>query len=133
LNIKTQMGWASFLVALSAFNSPVEAAIAPPIDQTTPTEISQPSIEGRLTRISATLKAKESQLPDNASETPANGDIAIGWVNGRGGGSFVNRRGGGGWGNGWRDGGGFFNSRPWGNGGFLNSPGWRNGGFVNRF
>jgi rSAM-associated Gly-rich repeat protein len=131
LNIKTQMGWASFLVALSAFSSPVEAAIAPLIE--TATTQTQSSIEGRLTRISATLKAKESQLPNNASEVPGNGDIAIGWVNGRGGGSFVNRRGGGGWGNGWRDGGGFFNSRPWGNGGFLNSPGWRNGGFINRF
>jgi rSAM-associated Gly-rich repeat protein len=132
LNIKTQMGWASFLVALSAFSSPVDAAIAPSINQTATTQI-QSSIEGRLTRISARLKAKEGQLPNNASEVPGNGDIAIGWVNGRGGGSFVNRRGGGGWGNGWRDGGGFFNSRPWGNGGFLNSPGWRNGGFLNRF
>jgi rSAM-associated Gly-rich repeat protein len=132
LNIKTQMGWASFLVALSAFSSPVDAVIAPLIDQTA-TPQTQSSIEGRLTRISASLKAKESQLPNNASEVPGNGDIAIGWVNGRGGGSFVNRRGGGGWGNGWRDGGGFFNSRPWGNGGFLNSPGWRNGGFLNRF
>ena len=132
MNIKTQMGWASFLVALSAFSSPVDAAIAPQISPTATTQ-TQSSIEGRLTRISATLKAKESQLPNNASEVPGNGDIAIGWVNGRGGGSFVNRRGGGGWGNGWRDGGGFFNSRPWGNGGFLNSPGWRNGGFLNRF
>ena len=132
MNIKTQMGWASFLVALSAFSSPVDAAIAPLIDQTA-TPQTQSSIEGRLTRISASLKAKESQLPNNASEVPGNGDIAIGWVNGRGGGSFVNRRGGGGWGNGWRDGGEFFNSRPWGNGGFLNSPGWRNGGFLNRF
>lgn len=132
MNIKTQMGWASFLVALSAFSSPVDAAIAPLIDQTV-TPQTQSSIESRLTRISASLKAKESQLPNNASEVPGNGDIAIGWVNGRGGGSFVNRRGGGGWGNGWRDGGGFFNSRPWGNGGFLNSPGWRNGGFLNRF
>lgn len=132
MNIKTQMGWASFLVALSAFSSPVDAAIAPQISSTATTQ-TQSSIEGRLTRISASLKAKESQLPNNASEVPGNGDIAIGWVNGRGGGSFVNRRGGGGWGNGWRDGGGFFNSRPWGNGGFLNSPGWRNGGFLNRF
>ena len=116
MNIKTQMGWASFLVALSAFSSPVKAAIAPPIDQTATMEISQSSIEGRLTRISATLKEKESQLPDNASENPAIGDIAIGWINGRRGG-FVNRRygggwrNGGGWGNGWRDGGGFLNRR----------------------
>jgi rSAM-associated Gly-rich repeat protein len=133
LNIKTQMGWASFLVALSAFNLPVDAAIAPQASPTATTQTQSSSIENRLTRISATLKAKESQLPNNTSEVPGNGDIAIGWVNGRGGGSFVNRRGGGGWGNGWRDGGGFFNSRPWGNGGFLNSPGWRNGGFLNRF
>ena len=111
MNIKTQMGWASFLVAVSAFNLPVDAAIAPPTDQTAPTEITQPSIEGRLTRISATLKSRESQLPNESSETPANGEIAIGWVNGRGGGSFVNRRGGGGWGNGWSDGGGFLNRR----------------------
>jgi rSAM-associated Gly-rich repeat protein len=133
LNIKTQMGWASFLVALSAFNLPVDAAIAPQISPTATTQTQSSSIENRLTRISATLKAKESQLPES-SETPSDGNLALGWANGRGGGGFVNapiRRGG--WGNGWRDGGGFFNSRPWGNGGFLNSPGWRNGGFLNRF
>jgi rSAM-associated Gly-rich repeat protein len=111
LNIKTQMGWASFLVALSAFSSPVDAAIAPKASPTATTQTQSSSIENRLTRISASLKAKEGQLPNNASEVPGNGDIAIGWVNGRGGGSFVNRRGGGGWGNGWRDGGGFFNSQ----------------------
>ena len=129
MNIKTQMGWASFLVALSAFHLPVDAAIATLASETPQT---QSSIEGRLTRISATLKSKESQLPDEASETPVENPIALGWVNGRGGGSFVNRSGGGGWRNGWRDGGGFLNrSRP--NGGWGNGGGWRNGGFFNRY
>lgn len=119
MNIKTQIGWASFLVALSTFNLPVDAAIAPISVQTVTTETAQSSIEGRLTRISSTLKAKESQLPDQLSETPGNGNLALGWANrnGGGGGSFVNANRGGGWrnGNGWRngwgDGGGFFNRR----------------------
>jgi hypothetical protein len=114
MNIKTQMGWASFLVALSAFNLPVDAAIAL---QTSPTTQTQASIESRLTRISATLKTKESQLPDQLSETPGNGNLALGWANRSGGGSFVNANRGGGWrnGNGWRngwsDGSSFFNRR----------------------
>jgi rSAM-associated Gly-rich repeat protein len=116
MNIKTQMGWASFLVALSAFNLPVDAAIAP---QTSPTTQTQASIESRLTQISATLKAKASQLPDNASETHGNGNLALGWANrsGGGGGGFVNANRGGGWRNGnnwrngWSDGGSFFNRR----------------------
>lgn len=117
MNIKTQMGWASFLVALSAFNLPIDATIAP---QFSPTATTQSSIENRLTQISATLKAKASQLPDNASEMPGNANLALGWANagGGGGGSFVNlnrgsgwRNGGGGWRNGWSDGGSFFNRR----------------------
>ncbi len=118
MNIKTQIGWASFLVALSTFNLPVDAAIAPISFQAVTTEIAQPSIEGRLTRISATLKTKESQLPDKLSETPGKGNLALGFANNRGGGSFVNvnrgngwRNGGGSWRNGWSDGGGFFNRR----------------------
>ena len=126
MNIKTQMGWAGFLVALSAFNLPVDAAIAPSVLPTTTTQSSQTSIEGRLSRISSTLKAKESQLPEN-SEQPMTGDLALGWLNG-GGGGFLNRRP---WRNGWGDGGGFFNrgfnNGGWGNGGFGN------GGFWNRF
>lgn len=124
MNIKTQMGWASFLVALSAFNLPVDAAIAPPAALTS-TRPTQTSIEGRLNRISATLKAKESQLP-KAVETPSEDLVALGWANGRGGGGgFVNTRGGG-----WGDrygGGGFANVNPWRNG-------WRDGGsFYNRY
>ena len=118
MNIKTQMGWASFLVALSAFNLPVDAtiaqgssAIAPIPLQAVATETAQPSIEGRLTRISATLKIKESQLPDKISETSGKGNLALGFANARGGGSFVNAGGGGGWRKGWSDGGGFLNRR----------------------
>ena len=117
MNIKTQMGWASFLVAISAFNLPADAAIAPISVQAVTTETAQPSIEGRLTRISSTLKAKESQLPDQLSETPGNENLALGWANRSGGGWFVNAnrgggwRNGGGWGNGWSDGGSFFNRR----------------------
>jgi rSAM-associated Gly-rich repeat protein len=108
MNIKTQMGWASFLVALSAFNLPVDAAIAP---QFSPTATTQSSIENRLTRISATLKAKESQSPEKTSETPGKGNLALGFANVRGGGGFVNANRGGGWRNGWSDGGGFLNRR----------------------
>ena len=125
------MGWASFLIALSAFNLPVDAAIAPD-PSLAPTAQTQSSIENRLIRISATLKSKESQLPDQASETPVGNLLALGWVNGRGGGGFVNRNSGGGWRNGWRDGGGFLN-RSWPNGGWGNGGGWRNGGFFNRY
>ena len=119
MNIKTQMGWASFLMALSAFNLPVDAAIAPPTS-VTPTAQTQSSIEGRLTRISATLKANEGQLPET-SKTPGNNEIAGAWGNGNGRG-FVNAR------PRWRNGG-------WGNGGWGNGGGWRNGGggsFLNR-
>ncbi len=121
MNIKTQMGWASFLVALSAFHLPADAAITQPTDL----PASHSSIESRLTRISVTLKAKESQLPKEV-ETSSEGPVALGWANGRGGGGgFVNARGGG-----WGDrygGGGFANINPWRNG-------WRDGGsFYNRY
>ncbi|MEB3312364.1 MAG: GrrA/OscA1 family cyclophane-containing rSAM-modified RiPP [Snowella sp.] len=133
MNIQTQMSWASFLVALSAFNLPVDAAIAPPASLTAPTHSA--SIEGRLSRISATLKAKESQLPE-ATETqaPTEGPIALGWGNG-GRGTFVNSRRGG-----WGDrygGGGFVNVNPWRNGwrdgGSFWNRGWPNGSFWNRY
>ena len=116
MNIKTQMGWASFLMALSAFNLPVDAAIAPPTS-VTPTAQTQSSIEGRLTRISATLKANESQLPEN-TQTPDDNELARAWANGNG--------------RAWANGGGWRNGNNWRNGGFHNNN-WRNGGgFLNR-
>ncbi len=134
MNIQTQMSWASFLVALSAFNLPVDAAIAPPASLTSPTQSSSTSsIESRLSRISTTLKAKESQLSET-SETPTEGPIALGWANGSGG-RFVNSRRGG-----WGDrygGGGFVNVNPWRNGwrdgGSFWNRGWPNGSFWNRY
>lgn len=121
-----------FLLALSALSIPTMAKAA--------TSECPPAIENRIARITATLRERETQLNEPVQ---SNQEIAIGWGNGRGNRGFVNTgragwgngyRGGFGnvnpWRNGWRDGGGFFNSRPWGNGGgFFNRPG---GNFFNR-
>ena len=85
-----------------------------------PSDITEVGLETRLARIAATLKARESQLPQSVFEIP-NPEIA-GWVNsGRGG--FVNKpyRGGGFLKNrGWRDSGGFL-KRPYRGGTFVKS------------
>lgn len=124
MDIKTQMSWVGFLMALSAINLPANAAIAPQNDLN-PISQTQSSIESRLTRISATLKTHKSQLPET-SQTPINNEIAGAWGNGNGRG-FVNSRPR--WGDGgWRNGG-------WRNGGWRNGGGWLNGGggsFLNR-
>jgi len=91
------------------------------------------SIEGRLRRISAALRARDlidpaAPLPDNAND----GKLALTFVNGpavgfRNGG-FRN----GGWGNGGFRNGGFGNG-GFRNGGWGNGGGFRNGGFLNRW
>lgn len=133
MNLSTKMGWAAFLVALSAFQLPSAEAKGweIPSSQTPTQETTLTSVNDRLARISATLKAKASQLPEAQANLPEDA-IALGWGNIRGGGGFVNvnRPV---WRNGWGDGGGFVN-RSWPNGGWGNGGGWRNGGgFFNRY
>jgi rSAM-associated Gly-rich repeat protein len=86
------------------------------------------SIEARLRRISAALRARESS--DSEAPQPADSsDGKLAWV-------FANAPGvgfrNGGWGN------GGFRNGGWGNGGFRNGGwgnggGFRNGGFLNRW
>ncbi|MEB3189639.1 MAG: GrrA/OscA1 family cyclophane-containing rSAM-modified RiPP [Snowella sp.] len=141
MNLSTKMGWAAFLVALSAFQlPPAEAknydlqASQNATQETSPANVNRSqtgSVQDRLNRISSTLKAKASQLPGTESQIPSDA-IALGWGNLRGGGSFVNLNRPA-WRNGWGDGGGFLN-RSWPNGGWGNGGGWRNGGgFFNRY
>ena len=97
MNLSTKMGWAAFLVALSAFQlPPAEAkncdvqASQNATQETSPANVSGSqtgSVQDRLTRISSTLKAKASQLPEAESQIPSDA-IAIGWGNLRGGGGF---------------------------------------------
>ena len=104
--------WLGFIVALTALNvtKPAEAYQKPVPD------LSNTTLESRLSRISATLRQREQQLPDLSTVDPPDTEVASwlrgrrgGWVNG-GRGSFLNRRR-------WSDRGGFLNR---GGGGFLN-------------
>lgn len=113
MKIKTATGFVGFILSLSALNVAVaEATTASPSPSS---EQSVTTIEKRLSRLSATVKAQQEQLSELAQLPPnigiglgwANGN-GRGWVNGRGGGGWVNGRGGGGWADG---GGGFFNRR----------------------
>jgi rSAM-associated Gly-rich repeat protein len=87
------------------------------------------SIEGRLRRISAALRARDSidpAAPRAADST--DGKLALVFANG----PRVGFRNAGGWGN------GGFRNGGWGNGGFRNGGwgnggGFRNGGFLNRW
>ena len=96
------------------------------------------SIEGRLRRISAALRARDlidpaAPQPDDSSDgKSSDGKLALTFVNGpavgfRNGG-FRN----GGWGNGGFRNGGFGNG-GFRNGGWGNGGGFRNGGFLNRW
>ncbi|MEB3249895.1 MAG: GrrA/OscA1 family cyclophane-containing rSAM-modified RiPP [Merismopediaceae bacterium] len=130
MNFSTRMSWAAFLVTLAALplTSPEPAEAK---DSTAP--VNTVSVGDRLARISSTLQNRAEQLPKGA-EIPTDA-LALGWGNGRGGGTFVNS-GRGGWGN-RSGGGGFGNLNPWRNGwgdggGFINrswpNSGWGNGG-----
>ncbi len=126
MNFSNKMGWMAFLIALSSL--PANPTSAASIENNAPL-----TIENRLTRLSSSFKEKAAQLPEQAPNPE--GDIALGWADGRGNRGFVNGRGGG-WGNGGR--GGFLNSNPWRNGwgdrgSFFNRSPWRNGSFFNRY
>lgn len=124
MNISNRTSFVGFLVALSALSVPsvamganLDAAATSAPSSATPS----PSLEDRLSRLSAALQARAGQLP---TETRDGTELAAGfadsgggrgwidsnrggWVDGHGG-SFVNRNA---WGNGWGDGGGFANWR----------------------
>jgi len=114
----TQIGWTAFIVTLEN-NGPNQ----------------NPTIEGRIARIQSTIKNTNPGLVDGPlPEVPVK--MAVGWGNGRGGGTFVDL-GRGGWGN-RAGGGGFGNINPWRNGwgdrgGFYNRRWPNGGGFVNRW
>lgn len=77
------------------------------------------SIDGRIARVAGALEERERAAEQSIAELKPEGlGAAIAsFLNRRGGGGFVNRGGGGflnrggGWGNGFRNGGGFFNRR----------------------
>ena len=134
MNFSTRMSWAAFLVTLAAL--PLSAPESADAMETMP-PVQPVSVGDRLARISSTLQTKAEQLPQE-SQLPKDA-LALGWGNGRGGGTFVNagrggwgnRSGGGGfanlnpWRNGWGDGGGWVN-RSWPNGGWGNGGRWWN-------
>lgn len=134
-----QLSWTAFLVAIAGVTS--ASAQAATVDHHGPGQGT--TIESRIARINSSLKntaAKANSLensPENASQSPETPmQVAIGWGNGRGGGTFVNL-GRGGWGNG-RGGAGFGNINPWRNGwgdrgGFYNRRWPDGGGFINRW
>ena len=104
----TKITWMSLIVALATLNSPTKTKAHQV--ESLPSNNAQ-MLESRLTKIAATLKERESQIP--ASSTLKKTLEMAGWGNIRGGGGFINNRGGGGFINnrGWRDGGGFLNRR----------------------
>lgn len=139
MNITTYTGLVGFLLALSTLSIPAANAANQP---------ASPSIEGRLNRITAAIRQRESQLQD-AAKPGANLLLAAGFGNGSRGGSFnqagrfgtattpgggsfnnFNRSGGYGGAAGWRDGGGFVNGSSGGGAGFVNGA-YGGAGFVN--
>ena len=119
MDITTKTSLVGLLLTLSALNMPVASA------STTP--LTEPTIEARLTRLSAALRERADQLPD--ALTPEQ-KVAIGWADG-GGRDWANGRG-----RGWADGSGcdWANTRGGGwadghGGGWVNHGGsWVNGG-----
>lgn len=117
--ITTKTGWVAFLITITSLNISVAKADTPK------NTVQDLSLESRLSRIATTIKEREHQLSESSTTQP-DGEIALGWVNGRGNRGFVNTRRGG-WGDGHR--GGFANINPWRNGwvdrgGFFNHRGW---------
>jgi len=117
LNITTHTGLVGFFLALSALQ------ISGTVAATKPTEVTPDppqSIESRLSRLTATIRQRETLLPQDASTSTEILLARSAWGNG-GGGGFANRLGPG----------GFING---GGGGFVNGGGWRNGGgFFNYY
>jgi len=115
VNITTHTGLVGFFLALSALQ--VSGTVA----ATNPTEVMPDppqSIESRLSRLTSTIRQRETLLSPDANSSTAILMANAAWGNG-GGGGFANRLGPGGFVNG-------------GGGGFVNGGGWRNGGgFLN--
>ncbi len=137
MNINTKTSLVGFLLALSTLNSPSTAKTIDEIGKST----AKPSIEQRLNRLNAAIRAREEQLSES-SQSQNSLTVAQGWadgrdrewVNGRRSGWADGRNGGWGnvnpWRNGWSDRGSFYNYNPWRNGaGWVNRSG--DGGFVN--
>ncbi|MFM6190996.1 MAG: GrrA/OscA1 family cyclophane-containing rSAM-modified RiPP [Planktothrix sp.] len=117
MNIQTTTGLVGFLLSLSVLNLTVaEAKTSHPLSKD-----SANTIEQRLSRLSATIKAQEEQQSESIQTRPQDTRIALGWGDGSGR-DWVNGRGGGGWADGsgrdwvngrgggrWADGGGFLN------------------------
>ena len=121
MNITTRTGLVGFFLALSALQISGAAAVTTQASTSDSTTDTTQTVEGRLARLTAAIRQRETLLPKEAA-IPAEVQIALGFANG-GGGGFANRTGGGGWVNG--RGGGFVNVHPWRNawvngGGFYN-------------
>jgi rSAM-associated Gly-rich repeat protein len=121
MKITTPISLFGFLLALSALNAPTadasnQSSIPPQATDTAQT------IDSRLSKLSAAIRQRETLLPTGDADNftiPADVLVAgVAWGNGGGGAAFRNggggaafRNGGGGWGNGFRNGGGFVNVR----------------------
>ena len=121
MKITTPISLFGFLLALSALNA--QAADASKQSSAIPqaTDTAQ-TIDSRLSKLSAAIRQRENLVPTGDADnftTPAGILLAgVAWGNGGGGAAFRNggggaafRNGGGGWGNGFRNGGGFVNVR----------------------
>ncbi len=121
VKIPNQLGWMSFVLALSAMGSLVKL---PQAQATTLSATQYPSaLEARLATLSSALHQRATATNADLSR-PEHPENLAGFANRSGGGSFGNTRRGG-WGDG--RGGSFVNRNPWRNG-------WRDGGgFYNRY
>jgi rSAM-associated Gly-rich repeat protein len=142
LNIKTKTSLVGFLLALATLNSPSTAntmgevskgvasqggsKVAESNSATAPT--TKPSLDQRLNRLNAAIRAREEQLPELSQEQNSF-TVARGWADGRDR-EWVNGRRTGWadgyerdwvnvnpWRNGWSDSGSFSNYNPWRDGG----------------
>ncbi len=121
MKISTRSGLVGFLLALSTINIPTANAAD--------NSALPPTIENRISRITAAMKQRQDQIQETSNLEPER--IAGGWVDTKKGGDWIdgNKRG---WGdasngNGWYDGkktgwvdghgGGFANVNPWRSGG----------------
>lgn len=149
MNINTKTSLVGFLLALATLNSP---STAKTIDEagkgiSSNAPSTQPSLEQRLNRLNAAIRAREDQLSESSQSQNSQNTFRVArgwadgrdrdWVNGRRTGwadghgrDWVNVNP---WRNGWTDAGGFYNSNPWSNA-WRKGGGWvdgRDGGFVN--
>ncbi len=137
MNIKTYTGLVGFLLVLSALNLPAVTAATHQSETNHPS----PTIEDRLSRLTAEIRQRESQVQDStqfeldqriAAWADGSGDRGAvvgpagrGWADGAGGRSWGNAVVGG---TATGPGGTFANARPWVNGGWVNG-----GGFYNYY